>query len=102
MLSREATLPLSALLPILMWSQLLKELLLSDYLCGSKQEVTNLFLFVPGSSVCSASDLRATGLWFNTPSGHILSLLLLLIQEVQLSVTGESVYTNYWLTSSEV
>ena len=32
-------------------------------------------------------------------SGHILSFLLRLIQEEQLSVTGESMCTKYWLTA---
>ena len=36
-------------------------------------------------------------------SGHILSFLLPLIQEGQLSVTGESrMCTKYWLTAYEV
>ena len=37
--------------------------------------------------------------WFDTRSGHILSFLLPLIQEGQLSVTGESMCTKYWLTA---
>ena len=36
---------------------------------------------------------------FDTRSGHVLSFLLLLIQEGQLSVTGESMCTKYWLTA---
>ena len=32
-------------------------------------------------------------------SGHILSFLLPLSQEGQLSVTGESMCTKYWLTA---
>ena len=36
---------------------------------------------------------------FDTRSGHILSFLLPLIQEGQLSVTGESMCTKYWLTA---
>ena len=35
----------------------------------------------------------------DTRSGHILSFLLPLIQEGQLSVTGESMCTKYWLTA---
>ena len=35
------------------------------------------------------SDSRARGPGFNTRSGHVFSFLLLLIQEGQLSVTGE-------------
>ena len=38
-------------------------------------------------------------LGFDTWSGHILSFLLPLIQEGQLSVTGESMCTKYWLTA---
>ena len=34
-----------------------------------------------------------------TGSGHILSFLLLQIQEGQLSVTGKSMCTKYWLTA---
>ena len=41
--------------------------------------------------------LRGPG--FDTRSGHILSFLLPLIQEGQLSVTGESMCTKYWLTA---
>ena len=47
----------------------------------------------------SASDSRAKGPGFDTQSGHILSFLLPLIQEGQLSVTGESMRTKYWLTA---
>ena len=42
---------------------------------------------------------RARGPRFDTQSGHILSFLLPLIQERQLSVTGESMCTKYWLTA---
>ena len=35
----------------------------------------------------------------DTRSGHILSFLLPLMQEGQLSVTGESMCTKYWLTA---
>ena len=47
--------------------------------------------------VSSASKSRARGPWFDTWSGHILSFLLLLIQEGHLSVTGENMCTKYWL-----
>ena len=60
------------------------------------------FLFVVVYTVagsCSASDSRARGPGFDTRSGHILSFLLSLIQEGQLSVTGESMCTKYWLTA---
>ena len=36
---------------------------------------------------------------FTTRSGNILSFLLPLFQEGQLSVTGESMCTKYWLTA---
>ena len=42
---------------------------------------------------------RKSGPGFDTQSGHILSFLLPLIQEGQLSVTGESMCTKYWLTA---
>ena len=48
----------------------------------------------PRSAVGSASDSRGRGHGFDTRSGHILSFLLLLIQEGQLSVTGESMCTK--------
>ena len=49
-------------------------------------------------SVGSESVLRATGPRFNTRSCHILSFLVPLIPDGQLSVTGESMCTKYWLT----
>ena len=51
------------------------------------------------SSVVSASDSRARGPRFKIWSGHILSFLLPLIQEEQLSATGESMCMKYWLTA---
>ena len=39
------------------------------------------------------SNIKCPG--FDTRSGHILSFLLQLIQEGQLSVTGESMFTEY-------
>ena len=55
--------------------------------------------FVPDagsrSAVGNASDLRARGPGFDIRSGHILSILFPLIQEGQLSVTGESISTKY-------
>ena len=53
----------------------------------------------PRSSVGSASESRARDPGFDTRSGNILSCLLPLIQEGQLSVTGESMCTKYWLTA---
>ena len=52
----------------------------------------------PRSAVGSTSDSRARGPEFDIRSGHILSFLHPLIQEGQLSVTGESTCTKYWLT----
>ena len=44
------------------------------------------------SAVGSTSDSRARGPGFDTRSGQILSFLLPLIQEEQMSVTGKSVH----------
>ena len=44
----------------------------------------------PRTAVGSTSDSRGRGAGFDIRSGHILSFLLSLIQEGQLSVTGES------------
>ena len=51
----------------------------------------------PRSAVGSASASRARGPGLDTRSGNILSFLLPLVQEGQLSVTGESMCTKYWL-----
>ena len=48
-------------------------------------------------TVGTASDSR--GPKFHIWSGHILSFLLPLIQEGQLSVTGDCMWTKYWLTA---
>ena len=53
----------------------------------------------PRSAVGTAPDSYVRGPGFNTRSGHILSFLFPLIQEGQLSVTGESMCTKYWLTA---
>ena len=53
----------------------------------------------PRSAVGSASDARARGPGFDTRSGLVVSFLFLLIQEEQLSVTGDSMCTKYWITS---
>ena len=47
------------------------------------------------TSVGRASDSRAKGPGFDTRSGHIHAFLFPLIQEGQLSVTGESMCTTY-------
>ena len=53
----------------------------------------------PRSAVGRAPDSQVRGPGFDTRSGHILSFLLPLIQEGQLSVSGESMCTKYWLTA---
>ena len=57
----------------------------------------SLYLAVAGprSAVGRASDSEVRGPGFDTRSGYILSFLLQLIQEGQLSVTGESMCTEY-------
>ena len=54
---------------------------------------------MPRSAVGSASDSRAKDPGFDTRSGHKLLFLFSLIQEEQLSVTGESMCLKYWLTA---
>ena len=53
----------------------------------------------PRGAVGRAPDSYVRGPGFDIRSGHILSFLLPLIQERQLSFTGESMCTNYWLTA---
>ena len=53
----------------------------------------------PRSAVSSTSHSRARGPGLDTQSGHILSFLLPLIQEGQLSVTGECMCMKNWLTA---
>ena len=55
----------------------------------------------PRGVVGSASDSRVRDPGFDTQSSQVLSFLLPLIQEGQLSVTGESMCTKYWLTAYE-
>ena len=54
----------------------------------------------PRSAISRAPDSSVRGPGFDTRSGNIL--LLPLFQEGQLSVTGESMCTTYWLTAEEV
>ena len=49
------------------------------------------------SAIGRAPDSQVRGPGFDTRSGNILSFLLPLFQEGQLSVTGESMCTKYWL-----
>ena len=54
----------------------------------------------PGCVAQSVGHLTLVrGPGFDTRSGNILSFLLSLFQEGQLSVTGESICTKYWLTA---
>ena len=53
----------------------------------------------PRSAIGRAPDSLVRGPGFDTLSGHILSLILPLFQEGQLSVTGESMCTKYWLSA---
>ena len=53
----------------------------------------------PRSAIGRAPDSQDRGPGFDTQSGNILSFLLQLFQEGQLSVTGESMCTKYWLTA---
>ena len=56
----------------------------------------NMFCAGPCSVVGRTPDSLVRGPGFDTRSGNILSVLLALIQEGQLSVSGESVCTKYW------
>ena len=53
----------------------------------------------PRSAIGRAPDSLVRGPGFDTRSGNILSFLLPLFQEGQLSATGESMCTKYWLTA---
>ena len=54
----------------------------------------------PGRVAQSVGHLtRKSGTGFDTQSGNIRSFLLPLFHEGQLSVTGESMCTKYWLTT---
>ena len=76
-----------------------------DSICLGKQTVSHkkMFAFVenPKSScpIPVSHKKRVRGPGFDTRSGNILSFLLPLFQEGQLSVTGESMCTKYWLTA---
>ena len=79
-------------------SQYLFNLLVTD-IC-----IFNRYLYTsdeagPRSAVGRAPDSQVRGPGFDTRSGNILSFLLPLFQEGQLSVTGESMGTKYWLTA---
>ena len=55
--------------------------------------------YVPGARCVAQSVGHLTRKSGVPGSGHILSFLLPLFQEGQLSVTGESMCTKYWLTA---
>ena len=62
--------------------------------------VCSTYHFQPGRVAQSEGHLtHKSGLLGLIPSGNILSFLLPLFQEGQLSVTGESMCTKYWLTA---
>ena len=62
------------------------------------EEVSLLHVAGPRGAIDRASDSKVRGPGFDTRSGNILSLLLPLFQEEQLS-TGESMCMKYWLTA---
>ena len=68
-------------------------------LLGQIRQCASVFNAGPRSAVGRAPDSKVRGPGFHTRSGLILLFLLLLIQEGQLSVTGESMCTKYWLTA---
>ena len=53
----------------------------------------------PRSAIGRAPDSLVSGPGFDTRSGNIISFLLPLFQEGQLSDTGKSMCTKYWLTA---
>ena len=63
----------------------------------SGQSTINSSQWVFGAKMTSYQRRCDPG--FDTRSGHILSFLLPLIQEGQLSVTGGSMCAKYWLTA---
>ena len=81
---------------------------------GAKFQIYFKYLFVikrtnfnnagPGCVAQSVGHLtcKSRGPGFDARSGNILSFLLTVIQEGQLSVTGESMCTKYWITTKEV
>ena len=53
----------------------------------------------PHSAIGTAPDSQVRGPGFDTRSGNILSFLLPLFQDEQLSVTSESMCMKSWLTA---
>ena len=58
---------------------------------------TKVFHWLIMGKLVRAPDSKVRGPGFDTRSESILSFLLPLFQEGQLSVPGESMYTKYWL-----
>ena len=69
--------------------------------CYHQKPISQKVAFTAGphSAIGRAPDSPVRGPGFDTRSGNILSFLLPLFQEGQLSVTGESMCTKYWLTA---
>ena len=63
--------------------------------CPYRNIISLMINYMHFSPLKSQSQVRGPG--FDTQSGNILSFLLPLFQEGQLSVTGESMCTKYWL-----
>ena len=82
------------------------ELCQNDFLTLNKR-LSRRAMLSDDSSCCQMFSLfgslqrrmKVRGPGFDTRSGNILSFLLPLFQEGQLSVTGESMCTKYWLTA---
>ena len=77
-------------------------MLLFNWLINSWPRVNTDLLLAragPRSAVGRAPDSNVRGPGFDTWSGHLFSFILPLIQEGQLSVTGESMHKKYWLTA---
>ena len=83
-------------------NQIASTFYLSVYTLGFFGNASTRCIAGPRSAVGRTTDSLIRGPGFNTQSGHILSFLLPLIQEGQLSVTGENMCTKYWLTAQEV
>ena len=61
--------------------------------------MTNYFCYVKVTVSLTFVAILQLDPGFDTRSGNKLSFLLPLFQEGQLSVTGESMCTKYWLTA---
>ena len=72
--------------------------LLKERICSRRSHSPEHLLAGPRSAVGRAPDSQVRGPGFDTWSGHILSFLLPLIQEGQLSVTPKSICAKYRLT----